>query len=98
LSDAFNAFHEKGREKVMSFISNLFDSCGGGIIATGASGNTMTSIVFRCFHHRVHVSQKNKNEDKKSKNTVTSRPTSKDDNCSWRFTLYFEPMGAEREG
>ena len=95
LSDMFNEFHEKGREEVTTFITNHFDTCGGGIMV-GATRST--AIVFQCFRHRVHVSKKEKNSEKKPRNTSTSKPKSKDDNCLWRFTLYFEPMGAGRAG
>ena len=94
LSASFNEFDEKGRGKVIKMITNLFDTCGGGIRVVAT---TETTIAFECFRHRVHKPKK-KDPKKKSRNTSTTRPQSKEDNCLWRFTLQIEPLGAEKEG
>ena len=48
LSSEFNSKSEKGRAAVWKFISNLFDGCGGGIVATGGTKKDADDEVFHC--------------------------------------------------
>jgi len=84
-----------GRKRVTQHICKLFDSCGGGITATGSSAKGSLEIVFRCFHHRITKANTKDKGDGDSKRTTTTRPRTQEETCPWRFTIYFEPSSPE---
>ena len=96
LGPEFNSSNAEGRKLVKEFIENKFDACGGGIIATGSGGTNSLQIVFRCFRHRVSKPVHGKKSDT-SRNTITSRPVSNDDDCLWRCTLYIDPRPTDAD-
>jgi hypothetical protein len=47
-SSEYNSNTAEGRATIMEYVSALFDTCGGGIIASGTSTMSAAEIVLRC--------------------------------------------------
>jgi hypothetical protein len=94
-SPEYNSNAAKGRAAIAKYVCALFDTCGGGIVASGTSSMTGAEIVLRCERHRLakmRTKQENqKGKDTKSIVTSTSRPRTDDKKCKFHLTIYFEP-------
>ena len=73
LHGCLNEFNEKGRKKVVQFISNVFDNCGGGVTVVGTGKGR---VVFGCLRNKPHK-PKEKDPTKKSRDTLLANQTAK---------------------
>jgi len=91
------------RKQVLNpYISNLFDSQGGGGIicveVRKLKGGTQSRVTYGCFRNRKYNSQKKSNLDKKTcRTTSTTRPHLDESTCKFRLNLYFEPTDSTND-
>jgi hypothetical protein len=92
LEPKYNSNTSKGRQSVISFISNIFDSCSSGITSSGTTADNPNAIVFRCFCYKICKPKGAGNtQGVQSRETMMVCPQSSEDCCKWMFTVFFNP-------